>query len=106
LDTHNRLRIATRIHFALMRHVGVDVVDVGRMLRSEREAQEVLWVCDASGDPELIALAARFRDAAAAEAAQAQPQPATGQAPARSGHGLHDIAWAADTQGSALRARV
>ena len=61
MDANNRLRIATRIHFALMRHLGADMVDVGQMLKSDSEAREVLWVCDATGDAELMSLARRCR---------------------------------------------
>ena len=67
LDFNNRLRIATRIHFALLRHLGTDV-DIGHLLKNEAEAREVLWVCDASGDTELVSLATRFRIATEAEA--------------------------------------
>jgi hypothetical protein len=99
LDTNNRLRIATRIHFALLRHLGADVVDVGTMLKSENDAREVLWVCDASGDAELMSLARKFRRATAAEAADAQAQ---AQARAASGHAVQDTPWARDTSGFGL----
>ena len=97
MDANNRLRIATRIHFALMRHLGADAVDVGRMLKSDAEAREVLWVCDASGDAELISLARRFRRAGAAEAEEAQAKAA-----AAGGHAAQDTAWARDTSGFGL----
>jgi hypothetical protein len=97
LDANNRLRIATRIHFALMRHLGADMVDVGRMLKSESEAREVLWVCDASGDAELMSLARRFRRAEAAEAAAAKAKGPTG-----GGHAPQDTPWARDTSGFGL----
>jgi hypothetical protein len=96
LDANNRLRIATRIHFALIRHLGADVVDVGHMLKNEAEAREVLWVCDASGDAELTSLARKFRRACAAEAAQAQARTAAG------GHAAQDTPWARDTSGFGL----
>jgi hypothetical protein len=57
-----RLRLATRIHFALLRHFD-EKVDVETLLRGGDETQEALWVCDASGDVELIALARAFRKA-------------------------------------------
>jgi hypothetical protein len=97
LDANNRLRIATRIHFALMRHLGADVVDVGHLLKNETEAREVLWVCDASGDAELMSLARKFRRAGAAEAAEAQAR-----AGAVGGHAAQDTPWARDTSGFGL----
>ena len=96
MDTNNRLRIATRIHFALMRHLGVDVVDVGRMLKNDADAREVLWVCDASGDDELVSLASRFRRAGADEAAEIQAKATAG------GHAMQDTPWARDTSGFGL----
>jgi hypothetical protein len=96
LDANNRLRIATRIHFALMRHLGADVVDVGQMLKSDTEAREVLWVCDASGDAELISLARNFRRAGAAEAQ------AHDRAKAAAGHATQETPWARDTSGFGL----
>jgi hypothetical protein len=97
LDANNRLRIATRIHFALMRHVGADMVDVGQMLKSENDAREVLWVCDASGDTELMSLARKFRRAGAAEAAEAQAKASAG-----GGHAAQETPWARDTSGFGL----
>ncbi len=97
MDANNRLRIATRIHFALMRHLGADVVDVGHMLKNDTEAREVLWVCDASGDAELVSLARKFRRAGAAEAAEAQARAA-----AAGGHAAQDTPWARDTSGFGL----
>ena len=97
MDANNRLRIATRIHFALMRHLGADMVDVGQMLKSENEAREVLWVCDASGDAELMSLARKFRRAGAAEAAEAQAKASAG-----GGHAPQETPWARDTSGFGL----
>ena len=97
MDANNRLRIATRIHFALMRHLGADLVDVGLMLKSESQAREVLWVCDASGDAELMSLARRFRRAGSAEAAAAQAKAAAG-----AGHAAQETPWARDTSGFGL----
>jgi hypothetical protein len=88
VDSSSRLRIATRIHFALLRHYGEDV-EVGTLLKNEADANEALWVCEASGDAEMVALARQFRAASRDEAkarvkAQAAPQ---------------DAAWARDTSG-------
>lgn len=78
MDDSIRLRLATRIHFALLRHYGEDV-DVGALLKNEATAREALWVCDASGDAEMATLARQFRHAsrgagqARAKVAQAMP---------------------------------
>jgi hypothetical protein len=92
VDTSIRLRIATRIHFALLRHFGEDV-EVGTLLKNEAEANEALWVCEASNDAELIALARQFRAASRDEAKpRAKPKAAAPQ----------DAAWARDTSGFGL----
>ncbi len=90
MDANNRLRIATRIHFGLLRHLG-EGVDVARMLRNGPEAREVLWVCEASGDRELMALAQQFVRANAAEAEL--------QASAAARHVVQDTPWSRDTSG-------
>jgi len=61
LDDPTRLRIATRIHFALRRHFGEDIA-VGTLLNRGGEAREALWVCESSGDPELMSLARQYAD--------------------------------------------
>ncbi len=95
LDPTIRLRLATRIHFALRRNFGEDV-EVSTLLRGLPEAREALWVCAASGDAELVALAQQFAEvtAAAALAAMrpAQPQVAAPQ----------DTVWSQDTSGFGL----
>jgi len=90
VDTSIRLRIATRIHFALLRHYGEDV-EVGTLLKNEADAREALWVCDASGDAELVALARQFRHAERAAAKAARP--------AKRASTPQDLAWARDTSG-------
>lgn len=91
VDTSIRLRIATRIHFALLRHYGEDV-EVGTLLKNGADAQEALWVCEASGDAELLALARRFRAASRDEANVRDKPKAAPQ----------DAAWARDTSGFGL----
>ncbi len=59
MDATLRFRLATRIHFALLRHFGEDV-QVNSLLKGEGEAREALWVCEASGDAELAGLARRL----------------------------------------------
>jgi hypothetical protein len=58
----NRLQIATRMHFVLMRELGQGI-DVGRMLKHEIYARDVLLVCDAYNGHELGQLAKAFRSA-------------------------------------------
>ena len=58
----NRLQIATRLHFVLLRELGRGI-DVGKMLKRDVYARDVLLVCDAHGDPELSRLAQAFRGA-------------------------------------------
>jgi hypothetical protein len=84
---NTRLRIANRIHLGLLRHLG-EGIDVATMLRNGAEAREVLWVCQASGDSELIALSRQFERADALEAA--------------GGHTPQDTTWARDTSGFGL----
>jgi hypothetical protein len=95
LDPTIRLRLAARIHFALRRNYGEDV-DVSTLLRGLPEAREALWVCAASGDAELTALARQFSEvSAAAELAAinpAQPQVTVPQ----------DTVWSQDTSGFGL----
>jgi hypothetical protein len=94
LDASTRLRIATRIHFALKRHFGEDVA-VRSLLKNDAEAREALWVCEASGDVELTALARQFRRATQAEAAAA----ASVKVAAPIGRAPQETAWARDTSG-------
>jgi hypothetical protein len=86
LDPTVRLRIATRIHFALLRHYGEQVA-VSTLLEGGEEAREALWVCEASGDADLEALAVQF--ARVARTAEPAPEPGTPQ----------DAVWAQDTSG-------
>jgi hypothetical protein len=95
LDPTIRLRLATRIHFALRRNFGEDV-EVSSLLRGVPEAREALWVCAASGDTELAALARQFTDAtAAAELAAAQAVPLAQAQP----NAPQDTVWSQDTSG-------
>jgi hypothetical protein len=91
VDTNSRLRIATRIHFALRRHIGEDI-DVASLLHDEAQAREALWVCDASGDADLMALARQFRQAQSETDAMAMGHAAVPQ----------DLIWARDTSGFGL----
>ncbi len=74
MDPTARLRIATRIHYALLRELGAGI-DVAYMLKSDDYAREVLCVCDGCGDDELVALARRFEHAGAEEQMATRPAP-------------------------------
>ncbi len=91
-DQSLRLRLATRIHFALLRRYDENV-EVSTLLKGGSDAQEALWVCEASGDPALRNLAAQFR--AACEAQQAAALPRSGRTP-------QDTPWARNTSGFGL----
>ena len=92
LDPTIRLRLATRIHFALRRSYGEDV-EVSTLLRGLPEAREALWVCAASGDAELSALAQQFAEVTvAAELAAINLAQAQATAP-------QDTVWSQDTSG-------
>ena len=88
MDPTIRLRIATRIHFALLRHYGEDVA-VSTLLDAGDGAREALWVCDASGDAELAGLADRLRAAPRPLPPRAHTEPDVPQ----------DLAWSRDTSG-------
>jgi hypothetical protein len=59
MDEHLRLRLASRINHLLLRELG-EGVDVGMLLKRAPYATEVLYVCAASGNPELKALGEEF----------------------------------------------
>ena len=90
LDPTIRLRIATRIHFALLRHYGEDVA-VSTLLGGEGDAREALWVCEASGHDELVTLAKQFK---------AAPKPMPAVAPR--GAVPQEMTWSQDTSGFGL----
>ena len=104
MDPTNRLRIATRIHFALLRHYGEDVA-VSTLLKGGGDAREALWVCEASENNELMTLAQQF-EAAAKEAARSARVGARAEARAAAmaprGAVPQEMAWAQDTSGFGL----
>jgi hypothetical protein len=65
--SNRRLQIATRIHFALLRELGIGI-DVGRLLKHPLYARDVLLVCDACTLPDLPRLATAFRGISQADA--------------------------------------
>ena len=111
MSTPSELRIATRIHFGLKQWLG-EGIDVEVMLRQPDEAREILFVCQASGQPELESLARQWADArgelkkaarprAVAEKPAARPtehRSAPKVAPTRAA-ARQDLAWARDTSG-------
>jgi len=66
--SNRRLQIATRIHFALLRELGIGI-EVGRLLKHPLYARDVLLVCDACTLPDLPRLATAFRGISQADAA-------------------------------------
>jgi hypothetical protein len=98
LDPTTRLRIATRIHFALLRHYGEDVA-VSTLLRDEAQAREVLWVCEASGVDDLVALGQQFVAATRQEARAARLRARQVRLEASP---PQDLAWSRDTSGFGL----
>ena len=105
MDPTIRLRIATRIHFALLRHYGEDV-GVSTLLKGEADAREALWVCQASGHKELISLAKQFDTATRQEtrAVRLRQQEARIEAStvALRGATPQDMAWSRNTSGFGL----
>ncbi len=80
MDTSTRLRIATRIHFALLRQYG-EHVEIGILMQGGADAREAMFVCEASGDTELATLARRLRHADRAEAKAPTAKPAPQETP-------------------------
>lgn len=96
-DTSTQLRLATRIHFALLRRYG-EAVEVDAFLNDDAEAREALWVCQASGDAELAALARQFSTPAGAKASRASRRERVAAPPAPT-PAPQDAAWARNTSG-------
>lgn len=100
MDPNNKLRIATRIHFALLRHYSEDV-PVSDLLKGEGVAREALWVCEASGIDELTTLARQFDSAQAEEVLAMRTHRLN---PPRVAATPQDLAWAQDTSGFGVTA--
>ena len=97
MDPNTRLRVATRIHFALLRHFDEDL-EVSTLLRDGADVREVLWVFEASGNPELAQLADQFKASRIAE--PSAPQDAVWSRDT-SGFGISQLSGSADTEGAA-----
>ena len=95
VDPTIRLRLATRIHFALLRQYGEDIA-VSALLKGEAEGREALWVCEGSGQDELATLARQFkatpRDMPVVKPVVKPVAKPVGSAP-------QDLAWSRDTSG-------
>jgi len=63
-STNRRLQLATRIHYALLRELGIGI-DVGRLLKQPLYARDVLLVCEACEGHDLRRLAIALRAASA-----------------------------------------
>ena len=107
MDPTSRLRLATRIHFSLLRQFN-EVVEVRDLLDGSPDGREALWVCEASGDAELAVLA---RDLKRATRRAAAASPSAGQAVVQSRSPAHvvasgrvpqDTSWSQDTSGFGL----
>ncbi len=100
MDPTTRLRIATRIHFALLRHFGEDV-GIQALLDGDANAREALWVCEACGHAELVMLARQFNHAQALDLAlRTRSEKLRPDHPARRMAAEPD--WARSTAGFAL----
>jgi hypothetical protein len=99
MDPTVRLRVATRIHFALLRHYDENV-SVSTLLKGEDDAMEALWVCEASGHEELVTLAKQLNTAIEAErAASAKPLPVNQPTNTTRAATPQEMPWAQDTSG-------
>ena len=94
-----QLRIAARIHYALKGLLG-EGIDVAAMLNDPAEAREVLYVCQASGNAELVALANQFFIASeVARLADSSSLSKPKAKPAKAHAAPQDAAWGQDTSG-------
>lgn len=103
MDPTYRLRTATRLHFLLLRRYGQHI-DVSLLLKSRARDHDGLWLCRATGDHELIALArllAHANKAHAREEARLREQEAAirATAPSASGRVKQPMAWGRNTTG-------
>lgn len=89
-STRDRLQIAARIHFLLLREIGQGI-DIEQMLKQPRYERDVLLVCDACRDTELARLAQQYRSAG--------PAPAANAGTGSGGHAPRPTEWARSTSG-------
>ena len=99
MDPTSRLRLATRIHFALLRQFD-EAVEVRDLLDGSANGREAMWVCEASGDTELAALARELHRTRGTAAVATPRHTAAAPLDAPSGGRVaQDTAWAQDTSG-------
>ncbi len=102
MDPTYRLRTATRLHFLLLRRYGQDI-EVSHLLKSRARNHDGLWLCKATGDAELIALA---RQLAHANHLYAQDESRLREEALISacavGGAANDMPWSFDTSGFGL----
>ena len=110
MSTPAQLRIAARIHYILKGMLG-EGIDVAAMLNDPAEAREILYVCQASDNAELVALANQFfiasevaRLADASSLSRPKGTAAAGAKPTVAGAASapQDAAWSRDTSGFGL----
>ncbi len=91
--TQNRLQIATKIHFFLLRELDHGI-DIQKMLTSERYARDVLLVCQACRGTELALLAEQYERAMPhVPAAHGGPDTETGALPAQAPPPAAGLSW-------------
>jgi hypothetical protein len=93
-SAHNRLQLATKIHFFLLRELGQGI-DVERLLKGSSYARDVLLVCEACRGSVLADLAHQYR-AATVTSAKSSAAVAPITAPGRTAQAP---AWGADSSG-------
>ena len=103
MDPTYRLRIATRLHFLLLRRYGQDI-DVGHLLKCRARDHDGLWLCKATGDVELITLARQLAHANHAYARQEARlrEEVLISVCAAAGEAVHEMPWGDDTSGFGL----
>lgn len=103
MDPTYRLRTATRLHFLLLRRYGQDI-DVGHLLKGRARNHDGLWLCKATGDAELIALARQLAHANLAHAKEEARlrEEALMSVCATAGAVVHEMPWGFDTSGFGL----
>lgn len=103
MDPTYRLRTATRLHFLLLRRYGQHI-DISLLLKGKARDHDGLWLCKATGDDELIALArllAHANRAHAREEARLRDEEAAAHTAAlsTSGRAAQAMPWGPDTTG-------
>jgi hypothetical protein len=103
MDPTYRLRTATRLHFLLLRRYGQDI-DVGHLLKGRARNHDGLWLCKATGDAELIALARLLAHANLAHARDEARlrEEALMSVCSTAGADAHEMPWGSHTSGFGL----